>query len=103
MVTLLRRGPLTVDELARVVGLTNNGVWAHLATLERDGIVRQRGTVRPTGGAGEPAYVYQLTAEAEGLFPKAHTSQSSGSYLTSSPSDWVRRSRRHCLWGRGAG
>jgi predicted ArsR family transcriptional regulator len=72
IVTLLRRGGLTVDELARAVGLTNNGVRAHLATLERDGVVRQRGTVRPVSGGGKPAYVYELTAEAEDLFPKAY-------------------------------
>src|ERR687889_569288 len=35
MVTLLRRRGLTVDELAAEVGLTNNGVRAHLATLEQ--------------------------------------------------------------------
>jgi len=58
--------------LANVVGLTNNGVRAHLATLERDGVVRQRGTVRLAGGAGKPAYVCELTPEAEGLFPKAY-------------------------------
>ena len=72
MVALLRRGGRTVEELARAVGLTNNGVRAHLATLERDGIVRQGGTVRPASGGGKPAYVYELTPEAEGLFPKAY-------------------------------
>jgi predicted ArsR family transcriptional regulator len=72
MVTLLRRGGLTVDELAKAVALTNNGVRAHLATLERDGLVRQRGTVRPASGGGKPAYVYELTPEAEGLFPSAY-------------------------------
>ena len=72
MVALLRRGGRTVEELARAVGLTNNGVRAHLATLERDGIVRQRGTVRPASRGGKPAYVYELTLEAEGLFPKAY-------------------------------
>jgi predicted ArsR family transcriptional regulator len=72
MVALLRRGGRTVEELARAVGLTNNGVRAHLATLERDGIVRQRGTVRPASGGGKPAYVYELTPEAEDLFPKAY-------------------------------
>ena len=69
---MLRRGGRTVEELARAVGLTNNGVRAHLATLERDGIVRQRGTVRPASGGGKPAYVYELTPEAEDLFPKAY-------------------------------
>jgi predicted ArsR family transcriptional regulator len=72
MVTLLRRGGLTVDELARELSLTNNGVRAHLATLERDGIVRQRGSVRRASGGGKPAYVYELTPEAEELFPKAY-------------------------------
>jgi predicted ArsR family transcriptional regulator len=44
----------------------------HLATLERDGIVRQRGSKRHGRGGGKPAYVYELTPEAEGLFPKAY-------------------------------
>jgi predicted ArsR family transcriptional regulator len=72
MVALLRRGGRTVEEMARVVGITNNGVRAHLATLERDGVVRQGGTVRSASGGGKPAYVYELTSEAEGLFPRAY-------------------------------
>jgi predicted ArsR family transcriptional regulator len=72
VVTLLRRAGFTVDELARELGLTNNGVRAHLAVLERDGIVRQSGVVRSESGVGKPAYVYELTQEAEDLFPKAY-------------------------------
>jgi predicted ArsR family transcriptional regulator len=72
VVTLLRRAGFTVDELARELGLTNNGVRAHLAVLERDGIVRQRGSVRRSSGGGKPAYVYELTQEGENLFPKAY-------------------------------
>ena len=72
MVALLRRGGRTVEELATAVGLTNNGVRAHLAMLERDGVVRQGGTVRSAGGGGKPAYVYELTSEAERLFPRAY-------------------------------
>jgi predicted ArsR family transcriptional regulator len=72
MVTLLRRSGRTVEELARALGLTDNGVRAHLAVLERDGIVRQRGSVRRGSGGGKPAYVYELTSEAEDLFPKAY-------------------------------
>jgi predicted ArsR family transcriptional regulator len=71
IVTLLRRSCRTVEDLARALELTNNGVRAHLAILERDGIVRQRGSVRRSGG-GKPAYVYELTQEAEDLFPKAY-------------------------------
>jgi predicted ArsR family transcriptional regulator len=71
IVTLLRRSNRTVEDLARAVDLTDNGVRAHLAVLERDGIVRQRGSVRRSGG-GKPAFVYELTKEGEDLFPKAY-------------------------------
>jgi predicted ArsR family transcriptional regulator len=70
VVTLLRRSGRTVEELAQALGLTDNGVRAHLATLERDGIVQQQGTV--SRGSGKPAYVYELTPEAEAIFPKAY-------------------------------
>ncbi|MDQ3862210.1 MAG: helix-turn-helix domain-containing protein [Actinomycetota bacterium] len=72
IVTLLRRSGLTVEELARALGLTDNGIRAHLTVLERDGIVRQRGSVRRSSGGGKPAHVYELTQEAEELFPKAY-------------------------------
>jgi predicted ArsR family transcriptional regulator len=72
MVALLRRSNRTVEDLARALDLTDNGVRAHLAVLERDGIVRQRGSVRRSSGGGKPAYVYELTSEAEDLFPKAY-------------------------------
>jgi predicted ArsR family transcriptional regulator len=72
VVTLLRRASFTVDELARELDLTDNGIRAHLAVLERDGIVRQRGSVRRSSGGGKPAYVYELTQEGEDLFPKAY-------------------------------
>ena len=72
IVTLLRRSNRTVEDLARALGLTDNGVRAHLAVLERDGIVRQRGSVRRSRGGGKPAYVYELTQEGEDLFPKAY-------------------------------
>lgn len=68
VVTLLRQGERTVDDLARALGLTDNAVRAHLAALERDGLVRQRGVRR---GGGKPASAYGLTPEAERLFPKA--------------------------------
>ena len=72
IVTLLRRSGRTVEDLARALGLTDNGIRAHLAVLERDGIVRQRGSVRRGSGGGKPAYMYELTLEAEDLFPKAY-------------------------------
>jgi predicted ArsR family transcriptional regulator len=71
IVSLLRRASQTVDELAAALGLTDNAIRSHLATLERDGLVAQRGVRR---GRGKPALAYELTPEAEVLFPKAHAS-----------------------------
>jgi predicted ArsR family transcriptional regulator len=69
--TMLRRTSRTVEELARELDLTDNGVRAHLVTLERDGIVQQRGSMR-SGNSGKPAYLYELTLDAEDLFAKAY-------------------------------
>lgn len=68
VITLLRRGGRTVDDLALALELTDNAVRSHLTALERDGLVRQSGVRR---GGGKPAYTYELTAAAERLFPKA--------------------------------
>lgn len=71
LIALLRRETRTVDELAQMLQLTDNAVRAHLAALERDGLVRQRG-VRRGSGSGKPAYAYELTDEAELFFPKPY-------------------------------
>jgi len=69
IIMLLRRGSRTADELAVALSLTDNAVRAHLATLERDGFVQQRGVRR---GSGKPSFVYDLAPEAENLFPKSY-------------------------------
>lgn len=69
ILTLLRREKHTVDDLADELTLTDNAVRRHLATLERDGFVRQQGARRSTG---KPALVYELAPEAEDLFPKSY-------------------------------
>ncbi len=71
VVSLLRRGPATVEELARGLGLTPNAVRFHLRTLERDAFVRPAG-VRRTDGAGKPTTVYEMVPEAEALFSQAY-------------------------------
>src|SRR3712207_6793311 len=71
IVALLRRGSRTVEELASTIGLTDNAVRAHLATLERDGLVRSVGVRRGTG-AGKPATLFELHPEAELLFSRAY-------------------------------
>src|SRR5205823_14337270 len=67
IITLLRRSSRTVDELAQALDLTHTAVRAHLAALERDGLVQQRSERR---GSGKPSSVYDLAPAAEYLFPK---------------------------------
>jgi predicted ArsR family transcriptional regulator len=69
LLALLRSASYTVNELAATLQLTPNAVRAHLATLERDGLVQQHGIRR---GFRKPHYVYQLTPVAEQFFPKAY-------------------------------
>jgi predicted ArsR family transcriptional regulator len=69
IVTLLRRGPRTINDLAAALDLTDNAVRAHLATLDRDGLVQQWGT-RP--GFRKPNLTYELTPEAGQFFPKPY-------------------------------
>ncbi|HSE35968.1 MAG TPA: ArsR family transcriptional regulator [Blastocatellia bacterium] len=69
IVTLLRGSARTVNDLAEKLGLTDNAVRAQLLSLERDGIVRQGAAQR---GHRKPSFVYELTPDAERLFPKAY-------------------------------
>ena len=69
IITLLRRSSHTVEELTQALDLTHTAVRAHLAALERDGLVQQRGVRR---GSGKPSSVYDLTPEGEYLFPKSY-------------------------------
>ena len=69
IVILLRHDLHTVSELAKALNLTDNAVRAHLATLEGDGLVRRSGERR---GFRKPHYSYELTSDAEALFPKRY-------------------------------
>ncbi len=69
IVVLLRKGDSTVHDLAKALSVTDNAVRAHLASLGRDGLVRQSGTRR---GTRRPNLTYGLTPEAERLFPKIY-------------------------------
>lgn len=69
IVTLLRGTTKTVNELAEELELTDNAVRAHLLSLERDGLIKQSGLQR---GTRKPHFAYELTAEADNLFPKAY-------------------------------
>jgi len=72
IVTLLRGGDRSVDELAAELGLTDNAVRAHLAILQREQIVRAVG-VRRGGGAGKPASIYGIAPGAQPMFSRAYS------------------------------
>jgi predicted ArsR family transcriptional regulator len=69
LVALLRRGSLTVEQMASALGITDNAVRAQLTSLERDGLVRQDGLRR---GAGKPSYSYALAPEFEPVLSRAY-------------------------------
>lgn len=71
IVSLLRREQQTVDELAEALEMSGNAVRSHLMALERDSLIRQAG-VRRGQGAGKPAVLYEVAAEAEPLLSRAY-------------------------------
>jgi predicted ArsR family transcriptional regulator len=66
---LLRTKAQTVNDLAAALGLTDNGVRAHLSSLERDGLVHQSGW-QP--GFRKPHATYALTSDVDQIFPKSY-------------------------------
>jgi predicted ArsR family transcriptional regulator len=70
LLRLVRGASRSINELADALDITDNAVRTHVAALERDGLVQQAGSDRTTGG--KPARLYELTAQAEELFPKAY-------------------------------
>ena len=69
IVSLLRESGLTANEIATRLGLTHNAVRGHLATLMREGLVREAGWQR---GTSRPAVVYEFEPRAEASFSKAY-------------------------------
>jgi DeoR family transcriptional regulator, suf operon transcriptional repressor len=69
IVTLLRGGGLTADEIAAKLGLTRSAIRAQIIGMERDGAVRRAGQ-RP--GTTRPSHVFELTPEIEQLLSSAY-------------------------------
>jgi len=61
---------LTVEDLSKGLGITDNAVRQHLTALERDGMVA-RGETQSTGG--RPEHLYGLTLEGQELFPRHYS------------------------------
>ena len=70
LLRLLRRSRRSINDLAAGLGITDNAVRTHIAAMQRDGMVRSAGVERATGG--KPAQLYEITPEAEEMFPKAY-------------------------------
>jgi predicted ArsR family transcriptional regulator len=69
ILNLLRKSAQTANEIAAQLGLTHNAIRGHLATLQRDGMVREAGWQR---GASRPAVIYEVVPEAEAGLSKAY-------------------------------
>src|ERR1700694_52746 len=61
---------LTVEDLSRALGITDNAVRQHLTALERDGVVA-KGETQSTGG--RPEHLYELTTVGQELFPRHYS------------------------------
>lgn len=68
IIVLLRSSKQTVSELAQALDVSDNTIRTHLSSLERDGLVQQSGW---KAGSRKPHHEYELTTEAEQLFPKS--------------------------------
>src|SRR4030095_2703048 len=69
VLTLLRPGDRTVNEIADELKITDTAVRAHLVSLERDGLLKPKGT-KP--GVRRPHVSYGLTPDAEHMFASAY-------------------------------
>jgi predicted ArsR family transcriptional regulator len=66
---LRRRGPMTAQELGKVLGMSVSGVRQHTSVLEKASLVDAR--VRKNK-LGRPGHEYVLSPESEDAFPKGY-------------------------------
>lgn len=75
LVHLRRSGPASPDAIAWAIGASRSGVAQQLRALEGAGLV-SRTSVRH--GVGRPRHLYDVTADAQGLFPSNYEGLASG-------------------------
>lgn len=66
LLRLRQQGPASPDQLAGQLGASRSGILQHLRALESARLV-ERQTIRH--GVGRPRHVYDVTADAQDLFP----------------------------------
>jgi len=75
LVRLRRDGPSTPDSLAAAIGASRTGVLQQLRALEATNFV-SRQTIRH--GVGRPRHLYDITADAQELFPSNYDGLAAG-------------------------
>jgi len=75
LVHLRQAGPTTPDGLAAAIGASRTGILQQLYALEEAGLVTHAAQKH---GVGRPRHVYDVTAEAQGLFPTDYGGFASG-------------------------
>ena len=67
---LFKKNGLTIDDLAKELGITRNAVQQHTLALEKGGYI-EKGELTATGG--RPSQVYVLSKKGIDLFPKQYS------------------------------
>jgi len=75
LVHLRQAGPSTPDGLAAALGASRTGILQQLYALEEAGLVSHAAEKH---GVGRPRHVYDVTADAQGLFPTDYGGFASG-------------------------
>src|SRR4051795_13353461 len=75
LIRLRRDGPATPDQLAVAIGASRTGVLQQLRALEATHFV-SRQTIRH--GVGRPRHLYELTGDAQELFPSNYDGLATG-------------------------
>jgi predicted ArsR family transcriptional regulator len=75
LIRLRREGPTTPDQLALSIGASRTGVLQQLRALEATHLVTRQ-TVRH--GVGRPRHLYELTDDAQELFPSNYDGLAAG-------------------------
>ncbi|HET7182972.1 MAG TPA: ArsR family transcriptional regulator [Candidatus Limnocylindrales bacterium] len=75
LVHLRQVGPSTPDGLAAALGASRTGILQQLYALEEAGLVSHAAEKH---GVGRPRHVYDVTADAQGLFPTDYGGFASG-------------------------
>jgi predicted ArsR family transcriptional regulator len=75
LIRLRRDGASTPDQLAAAIGASRTGVLQQLRALEATNFVRRQ-TVRH--GVGRPRHLYELTGDAQELFPSNYDGLAGG-------------------------